>query len=380
MAVRPLRLGSVCLAALVFAAAACASDSDDADDEGESDDGATDDGDGDGDGDGADDGAADDGDGADDGGGNSGGDSWTVDWGPVMVDPGVEKTMCVRKRLPTDRPIRVGQIVNQLGLASHHMIVYRLAGESETDEPEECDPFVDVLDPAAGAPLAVTQKSEETIALPPGVAFTLEPGQLIRIELHFINAADQPQELRASSTFVEIPEDEFEQEADFLFVGNPDINIGAGETATLATAFLPLPPELANIQIFAVTGHEHQWGTGVTASMKAGANDEGTPIYEPENFQWDEPETIYHDPPMTLPEGGGFSFTCTWDNQSAQDVDFGESVDDEMCFFWAYYFPSQGARICFHTTQFGGHDICCPSLDPDEDAICQLIDTFLSMQ
>jgi hypothetical protein len=32
-----------------------------------------------------------------------------------------------------------------------------------------------------------------------------------------------------------------------------------------------------------------------------------------------------------------------------------------MCFFWAYYYPSQGAFVCAHTDQVpGGYDLCCP--------------------
>jgi Copper type II ascorbate-dependent monooxygenase, C-terminal domain len=377
---RTPRISSVCLTALLACAlvtgSGCSSDSG-SDDSNDGADGADDGADG------ADDGA----DGADDGAddGSPGDGTHTVEWGPLMAMPGFEDTRCVTKRLPTDRPIRVGQIENELGLASHHMIVYRVTGDPENAEPEPCDPFVDVLDPTRGAPLAVTQKAEETIALPPGVAFTLEPGQLIRVELHFINATDEPQELRASTTFVELPEDEFEQEADFLFVGNPDINLpayqgeGPPETITLGPTFLPLPQELDGVNIFAITGHQHQWGVDVQVSRAANEGDEGEPIYALENFEWDEPETIYHDPPLAMAAGTGFRFTCSWQSFSEAEVGFGESVNDEMCFFWAYYYPSRGAKICAHTDQFqGGIDVCCPS---EKDAvICSLIDDFLDNQ
>lgn len=369
MAVRTPRMLSIGLAALL-SAAACSSDSG-GDDDG-ADDGGADDG-----GDGADDGA----DGADDGSDDGGdgvieGEQWTVEWGPVMVPSATEATQCIFKRLPADRSLKIGQIINDLGPASHHMIVYRLAdGEETQGAPVDCDPFVDVLDPSKGAPLAVTQKADETITLPRGVAFSLEPNQLIRIELHYLNATDEPQELRASSTFVELPAEDFEQEADFMFVGNPDISIEPMSSATLDTPFLPLPAELAGVNIFAVTGHEHQWGTGVTASIVTSEEDPGIPIYDPENFQWDEPETIYHDPPMTMPEGGGFRFSCSWNNLSTGRVRFGESVNNEMCFFWAYYYPSQGSQICFHTEQLGGNDLCCP-----DNPLCEYIDDFLEMQ
>jgi Copper type II ascorbate-dependent monooxygenase, C-terminal domain len=373
MAVRKPRIGSLCIAALLASAGACSSDSGDG--EGSEDGASEDGGEGDGDGGGS---SEDDGDGGEDDGGGVKGESWTVEWGPIMAEPGFEDTRCVVKRLPTDRPVRIGQIVNDLGSASHHMIVYRLADAPETDEPEQCDPFVDVLDPAAGAPLAVTQTAKETISLPRGVAFTLEPGQLVRIELHYINASDEPQELRASSTFVEVPEEEFEQEADFLFVGNPEIKLEPMGEETLGPSFLPMPEDLTGINLFAITGHQHQWGTDVQVGLAGDANDEGTPIYAPENFQWDEPETVYHDPPVEVPNGTGFRFSCSWRNMSNDTVEFGESVNEEMCFFWAYYYPSKGAKICVHTDKLGnGVDLCCPDEGGENEVFCEVIREFL---
>ncbi|HTE54996.1 MAG TPA: hypothetical protein VK698_29285 [Kofleriaceae bacterium] len=378
MVVRVPRIWSVSLAAILASAAGCSSDSGDDDGDLGTDDQADDGTDG------ADD-APDDGttdDGADDDGGDSTVDGeFTVEWGPVMVPHGVEDTRCIRKRLTNDTEIKVGQIENRLGLSSHHLIVYRLADDiEETTEPEPCQPFVEVLDPTKGSPMAVTQRSEELISLPPGVAFSLEAGQMIRMELHYINATDEDRELTATTTFHELPESEFEQEADFLFIGNPDINLPPApaepeepDVITLGPSYLPLPSDLADINVFAITGHEHQWGTDVQVSVATGEDDEGTPIYAPEDFQWDEPETTYHDPPISMPAGGGFQFTCSWQNRSDQEVGFGESVNDEMCFFWAYYYPSHGAKICFHTEQFGGQDLCCP-----DNPLCEYIDDFLN--
>jgi hypothetical protein len=36
-----------------------------------------------------------------------------------------------------------------------------------------------------------------------------------------------------------------------------------------------------------------------------------------------------------------------------------------MCFFWAYYYPDKGPKVCFHTDRVaGGLDICCPGGSP----------------
>lgn len=97
---------------------------------------------------------------------------------------------------------------------------------------------------------------------------------------------------------------------------------------------------------FAITGHEHKLGTGVTVEGTTGEGVAGVPRYDVDNFRWDEPETVTYDPPFQIPDGGGFNVTCNWNNPDDTKVDFGTSVDDEMCFFWAYYYPSQGPFVC----------------------------------
>jgi len=287
------------------------------------------------------------------------------------VPAGTEDTKCVVKSLGNETTIRVARVENSLKATSHHFIVYRVNGGSERLEPFSCEPFADTLDPSKGAPLVVTQKSEETLALPEGVAFTLEPNQLIRLELHYINASDTEADAEASAQFITLAEEDFEFEADFLFMGNVEVDIPPRSSATLGPTYFPLPSALRQANFFGITGHEHQWGTNVQVAIADAADGEDTAVYEVENFLWNEPETVVHDPPFQVPDGGGFRFTCDWTNLSDDTVGFGESANDEMCFFWAYYYPSAGAKVCFHTEQAGGLDLCCPG-----EALCAFLDGF----
>ena len=289
-----------------------------------------------------------------------GGDSYRVDWGPITAGPGEEDTRCVLKRLPTSAPIRVGRIINQLGGFSHHLILYRTNDTEERPVPFRCDPFTDTLDPTQGAPLTVTQRAEETITLPEGVAYTLDAGQMVRIELHYINYSGEPAEVQASTTLETVPEAAFEHEADFLFVGNIDIDIRPRSPATVGPTYLALPPQLGGVNFFSITGHTHQWGTDVTVAAASGAGDPGTPVYDVAGWNWDEPDTVYHDPPFQVPAGGGFRFTCEYENLGDERVGFGESANDEMCFFWAYYYPSQGSQVCFSSPDQFMAEACCP--------------------
>ena len=285
--------------------------------------------------------------------------SQTVVFGPIDVASGVENTQCVTKRLGNLGAIHVGEIHNQLIGVSHHMIVYKVADTVEQPVPYDCKPFTATADPTKGAPLMITQKHEETLTLPDGVAFTLAPDQMVRLEMHYINAGLTPGTIEGRATFVPIADAAFQNEAGFFFAGSIDISLQPN-TTTAIDAFIKAPADLAGKNFFGFTGHEHKFGTGVTVSIGQTKADPGIAAYDDPAFSWSEPPTQFHKPPIVLPAGSGFDLKCKWNNTSSSVVGFSESADDEMCFFWSYYYPDAGARVCFHTDQLGGVDLCCP--------------------
>lgn len=295
--------------------------------------------------------------------------TYTVEFPAVTVAPGAENTQCVVKRLGNDEIIRVHQIHNVLPTGSHHLIVYRTSDTEEKLTPYDCEPFVDALDPSKGSTVMVTQKHDETLTLPDGVGFTMPPGEMVRLEMHYINTTSAPLDVSATSTFVTMPAKDYKDEADFLFIGTPDIDVAAHSKATVGPVFFGLPDDLSDVKFFGITGHTHQWGTNVSvqaAETKAGPDKS---VYDVPGWLWSEPETVMHDPPFTIPQGGGFRFTCDYNNLGDTHAGFGESANDEMCFFWAYYYPSRGAYVCVHTTQIGGgYDLCCPG-----NSLCGLL-------
>ena len=279
-------------------------------------------------------------------GGSSVDGALTVEWGPTEVAAGTEGTRCVVKRLGNESRFFAHQIRNELGATSHHFIVYRVSDTEERPEPFPCQPFTDTLNPSAGAPLMIMQRADDTLTLPDGVVYEFQPNQMIRLELHYVNVTASAQTASATSTFIPIPEDEVVDRADIVFMGETNISIPPQSSASAGPSFIRLPAVLDGASFFAVTGHEHQWGTNVYVEVAESPEAPGVAVYDVPVFLWDEPETVEHDPPFTVPSGGGFKLTCDWTNRSDDQVGFGTSVDDEMCFFWAYYYPSQGAIIC----------------------------------
>lgn len=292
----------------------------------------------------------------------------TLSFPSTAVAAQVEQTQCVVMRLGNKAPLHIGAVHNKLGDASHHLIVYRVNDTVEKTTPFPCKPFSDTLDPAKGAPLMVTQRKDDLLTLPNGVAYSVEANQMMRLEMHYINASATTKNVTATSELIPISDDDFHDEAGFLFIGNPDIRLAPKSAAKLGPSFFQVPQELSGVKFFAITGHEHQLGTNVQISMSLNDTDPGKMVYDVPNWMWSEPKTEFFEQPFTVPNNGGFTFTCSWNNTTDKSVKFGESANDEMCFFWAYYYPSQGARVCFHTSRIGGvggGDVCCPG-----DALC----------
>jgi hypothetical protein len=304
------------------------------------------------------------------------GEKFSVSWGPVTIPAGEESTQCIWMRLGNETEIKVHQMHNVLNDASHHLIVYKDDMDAtEQLTPTPCQAFTGALNTTGMiAPLAITQKHDDMIFLPHRVAYTFAPHQMIKLEMHYLNSSDEPKTVEATASFYAADPASIDHEAAILFAGSPDIDIAAGETKTLHQFFaMPNYVDFSGAKIFAITGHTHKLGTNVNVRVAPSKTGPMTEVYAPKPFKWDEPETVaYNGDPFSIPPGGGLDFECTWKNTTNQPVEFGESATDEMCFFWAYYYPSQGSKVCIHTEQYGGANglnLCCPG-----DSLCSLIE------
>ena len=303
------------------------------------------------------------------------GDVYSLKWPTQTTHMGDEQTQCIWMRLNNASPIKVHQMHNVLGPGSHHVIVYKDDMDTTAvPTPFDCQPFTGALNPTGQvAPMMITQKMDDALTLPTGVAYTLKPNQMIRLEMHFINTGDSTiTDLHATSDFYAADPTTIHDEANILFIGTADITIPANSMFTVNEFFTPSRASL-NLdaaKFFAITGHTHHLGTDMEVNLAATNGGTKTPIYAPMPFQWSEPITAVFQPnEFMVPPGGGFDFTCKYYNSTSATVKFGESANNEMCFFWAYYYPSQGAHVCFHSAQYGNIDICCP----DAGSICNQV-------
>jgi hypothetical protein len=271
------------------------------------------------------------------------GTNYSLSLGTWTMNPAQETTRCVVKRLGNIDTLRVSRITTALARGSHHLIVYKSSDTVEQTTPFPCSPFTETLG-GSTVPLMISQTRNETLELPDGVAFELAPNQMIRLEAHFLNYFPDPIETGAEVTFEEAPATATTL-ADFMFYGTTQVFIPAGQAVTTDWKFHTVP---SGVSVFGLTGHTHALGTNVEIQKSNARNTAGTSVYPPpgQPFDWAEAPVAHFSPPLAF-TGDGFRFRCSWNNTTENAVTFGESANKEMCFFWAYYYPSQGFILRF---------------------------------
>jgi hypothetical protein len=205
-------------------------------------------------------------------------------------------------------------------------------------------------------PLVVNNQDGGSIVdwkLPAGVAQKFTGGELLMLQIHFVNAQTQtsPDGGRAAVNFYNAPGVPA-NELGTIFATNQQIRICPGETKTFETH---CNAPLSNTTVVAANGHFHSRGTEFTMNVvdAMGNTTLADPFYVSE--KWDDPP-MARDLAVTIPEGGAISWSCTYTvdpNACSNDKDsccytFGGKVESqEHCNAFVYYYPKIQDYSCF---------------------------------
>ena len=275
---------------------------------------------------------------------------FSVGIGPIPVPAGQETTQCIVMRMPTTAPVDVVAIETTLAAGSHHLIVYRSTATQEALTPAPCSSFqgVEMGEP----PIFIAESPHSVLTMPTGVAYHFPAGQMVRIEAHYLNATTQDIMGMGTVLFTAGASGNY-QPADIMMCGNVPSLYTPGVVPGAST----LPPgfygggsdvDFTKLKIFGVTSHEHQLGTDVKIWKSTGKTNPNTstPLYD--NPSWDNPPLLnFGDQNLiSFGPGEGLEWQCSYNNPGTNTVQFGPSAQkNEMCFIWAYYFPSVGRFI-----------------------------------
>lgn len=287
------------------------------------------------------------------GGGGGGGNSVSVTIGPIPLAKGQETTVCVTKRMPTTTDVDIVSVGTTLAPGSHHLIAYRSSATTESPTPTPCNAFEGVIN--GEAPIFIADAASQSMQLPDGVAYHFPAGQMVRLEAHYLNASNAAIQGMGTITFGPGPAMTY-QPADIMMCGNfTSLQCQAGGLAPgKASVSLPIGKysggggvDFTKLKVFAFTTHEHRRGSDVKIWKSTAANPTATQLLD--NPDWANPHLQVLDTAnvLSFQQGEGLAWQCTYDTSAdTAKVCFGESAQtDEMCFIWAYYYPSVGRFI-----------------------------------
>lgn len=207
-------------------------------------------------------------------------------------------------------------------------------------------------------PLVVnTQDGGQTVdwQLPPGVGERFTGGELLMLQIHFVNATTQqsPQGGRGAANFYTMSAPAA-MELGTIFATNQHIRVCPGDSNVSFETHCKTPMP-SGATIIAANGHFHSRGQQFTMNVvDAMGNDMlPAPFYT---------STTWNEPPMTtglnvaIPPSGGVSWTCSFSAPSTACGNpndsccftFGGKVEtQEHCNAFVYYYPKVQDYSCF---------------------------------
>jgi hypothetical protein len=177
-------------------------------------------------------------------------------------------------------------------------------------------------------------------SLPDGVAFKLEAGTQVMLNLHLYNTTDGPLTGHSGIEVERIKQADVVHEAETIYALDFNVVVPTGESTYDASCTIN-----ADSTIVGLFPHMHRLGTHMKATaMRAGME---PMVIHDEPYSFGE-QLNYAVDPITVAEGDSIDFSCGFNNDTGATVVFGDSSDDEMCVLGMYRYPATGAlSLCF---------------------------------
>jgi hypothetical protein len=256
------------------------------------------------------------------GGGGAAGETQTLTLETFTVPPGGEVYRCQDFTNPFGGvAAEVSAFESHMTKGSHHLLLFYKDGA--VDGPQaDCNKFEFAATPYS------TQLADDKVDFPAGVAALVPSTKGFRIQSHYLNVTDKPIEAHVEVTLHLAAPGTVKDHAGVLFVVEPQFAIQPNSTQVVNhNCKLPM-----DMNIIKAGSHMHKHGTKFNATIGAET------IFE--TTTWDEPTPAFFAPAKAVKGGDTLDFNCTFVNNSANTLVFGESAEkNEMCIFVSSFYP-----------------------------------------
>jgi len=265
----------------------------------------------------------------------------------TMVKPGSEVQLCKFIALPKDRgELAVTRSDHTYTEGSHHFLVYRTSMKEVPaggGDLVSCDD-TEWMSTVSGVAYAA-QSPTGDLTLPEGVSQRFTPGEVLLVQVHYLNATQADLDAKVDFTFHTSPADTVPTEAGVLFFFNPIINVPPHGTST-AQLSCPVPDD---VNLLFAASHMHKRGASFEAHLEG--QPEGS-LYT--SKMWSDPVPHAFSPgdaSAKVAKGSSISYSCSYQNADDQRYLAGPSAQkDEMCMFVGMYYPKldSATELCWN--------------------------------
>jgi hypothetical protein len=244
----------------------------------------------------------------------------TVKMTDLTIKSGQEIYKCQNFAHPFSGAVDIDRFETHMPAGVHHMIVFFV--DDLTDGPLEDCSGSEFHGNVFGA-----QTPDTVIDLPAGIGVAIPQRTGLRLQLHFVNAADHDVTVGVKAQFHVASPGSITQHAGQLIFSNENISIPPGTRLQVQKA-CPVP---SAVSLLGASAHIHQHAVDFVAETN------GQTLY---HWTGGEPTPARFNPPIALQANQQISWTCSYVNDSNDTLVFGESaVTNEMCVLGAVYYP-----------------------------------------
>jgi copper type II ascorbate-dependent monooxygenase-like protein len=253
----------------------------------------------------------------------------------IHLAPGQETYWCYQFYSP-DEVVGITKVQILSAPGVHHMAIFQTFGQKEDDAPHECNTLIK----ETWMPIYANGTGSPVIELPTGTGFIIQPHTQYVVQLHLQNPSDKPIDIRAGANFTYDRNTTALQPAGIYALGAFTVNIPP-QTLDYQIPVDCTPGKTMNV--FALFPHMHKIGTKLDVQQ----TNTSTSFYTIDPW-------VFGDQPVaqvtkTIHPEDSFHLTCHYDNRGDTTVTFGESSDNEMCFFVMFYYPFTGLDGCINS-------------------------------
>lgn len=263
----------------------------------------------------------------------------------TTIEAGTETERCQLIRAP-EEGMYVKREEVRFSPGSHHVLLYATPYKEFPTEDRNGNPIdaASVHDCTDG-PTAVwevtgviggsqTYDGDSLLGtLPDGVALKIEPGTVVLMNTHYVNASPEPLVADARINLYSTPEEEVEFEAGMLFYYNPYISVPANgaSSARMRCAVH------RDISVIRVQSHMHRRGVNFVANLTDAEGETLSELYT--TTRWENVPAKTFDPVLHIEAGQQIDYRCDYENPEARHVVQGLTSRDEMCMLIGPYYP-----------------------------------------